>query len=48
MFTFLCFLQFIAKSALNLLNITAYPLPYSDITSIKNTNFPHGNGFGII
>jgi len=33
----------------SLLNITAYPLLYSDITSsIKNTNLPHGSTCGII
>ena len=38
-----------AKSALNLPNITSYPLPYSDITSyIKNIYSPGGNTFGII
>jgi len=38
-----------AKSALNLPNITSYPLPYCDITSsIKNTYSPGGNTFGII
>jgi len=36
-----------AKSALNLLNIAAYPLRYSD-TSIKNTYLPGGNAFGTI
>jgi len=34
-----------AKSALNLPNITLYPLPYS---VIKNTYLPDGNSFGII
>jgi len=38
-----------AKSALNLPNITSYPLPYSDITSsIKNTYLPGGSTFSII
>ena len=37
-----------AKSALNLTNITSYPLSYSDIISIKNTYSPAGNTFGII
>jgi len=36
------------KSALSILNITPYPLPYSDITSIKNTYLPGGNTFGLI